>query len=280
MVQSRHYPYAHRKYGLIYPWSLTEPTFTHFEFDRYKIGLGNDADADVRIGEDMFTNLADMLTSTMTAAERQVPERPLNAGIFLGVATITGRYPLKAASLPAGITQINPGTADNLLRLRCSFYHRYGTVGSPIDPTTRPERRVHLHRYYIFIETTVRAVLTNGTSTASVTASGRWGTNTPGLSDLTTIGAVPTIARLSDSASVNATATRSTLQGYFAVIGGFPPNTAYDAAVALEATTQTELAALTMTAVYKLGAVLAAVKSSVVNSTGTNSLESWSPLLF
>jgi len=149
-----------------------------------------------------------------------------------------------------------------------------------VTPTTRQERRNNKHLFYIFMETAFRSVVTNGVDSASVTASGRWGLNTITLSDMTTIDAIATIARAGDIDSTDLDVSRSTLQGYGSIIGGFPPNTAYDAVVAIESTTQTELAALTMEAKYKMAAVLAGVGSSVLNSTGTDSLEDWVPLLF
>jgi hypothetical protein len=280
MVQSRHYPFCHRKYALAYPWSLTTPSFTHYTFDNYRIGLGNDADPTIRLGATAFTSLSDMLTATITANEKLVPKRPLNASLFLGLGTITARYSIDASSLPAGISQINPGTTDNALRLRCSLYYQHGSVGSPVTPTTRQERRNNKHMFYIFMETAFRSVVTNGVSSANVTAGGRWGLNTITLSDMTTIDAIATIARAGDVDSTDLDVSRSTLQGYSSIIGGFPPNTAYDAVVAIESATQTELAALTMQAKYKMAAVLAGVGSSVLNSTGTDSLEDWVPILF
>jgi hypothetical protein len=280
MVQSRHYPYCHRKYALVYPWSLTTPSFTYYTFDDYRLGLGDNADPTVRLGATAFTSLSDMLTSAITADEKLIPKQPLNASLFLGLATVTARYSINALSLPPGVSQVNPGTTQNALRLRCSLYYQHGTVGTPVTPTTRQQRRVDRHRFYIFMEAAFAAQMTNGTDSASVVAGGRWGVTTISLSDMTTIDAIATIARAGDVESTDLDVSRSTLQGYSAIIGGFPPHTAYDAIVAIEATTQAELAALTMEAKYKMAAVLAGVDSSVPNSTGTNSLEDWVPILF
>jgi hypothetical protein len=229
----------------------------------------------------MFTNLSGMLGPTMTGDEKKVPHEPLNAALFLAIGHFCARYQL-TGTLPAGVSLVGPTTSNNALRLFGAIFYRHGTVGSPVTPTTRPQRRNHKHMYYIYMAFGFNASVTDGTNFANLVAGGRWTKQTISDTDMTTIDTIPTVRRIDDPASVtlSATADVSYIQGYNAIIGGFPPNDACTAANDILDTTKSEIDAVEMTCEYRIAATPYGVPAAVPNSTGTDSLENWVPIKF
>lgn len=268
MVQSRHYPYAHRKHGLIYPWSVSSHTFADFSFGDYYLDSNNLLATAVRLGGTMFSHVGDMLTGTMNATERTLPKN-------FTYATFYARYPYKTANLPAGVTTL----AADLAQVNF-IYQYYFQVPFSGEPNTRPERRVAQHKYYIRIGAGVILWVTNGVNTHALSMLWEFGVASPTIGDFTTTGPLPTLARAGDGAEAIHTRTGTTPTLTADVITGFGSNSARDYLVAVRSTLLTEVAAISASCTYHAAAVLAGVDSTVTNSTGTDSLTYWVPILF
>ena len=265
---SRHYPWSHRRNALIYPWSVSSHTFADFNFDNYYLSPGDPLAVAVRLGGTMFTSVGDMLGSTMTATERTLPKN-------FTYATFYARYPYDTAGLPAGVTIL----AADLARLTFGYQY-YFQVPFSGEPNTRPERRVAEHKFYIHISIGVILWVTNGVNTHALSMIWEYGVASPVLADLTTTDPLPTLTRAGDTDQAIHTKASSSPTLTANVITGFGSNSARDYLVTVQSTLLTEVPLLSVSCTYHAAAVLAGVDSTVINSTGTNSLEDWSPLLF
>jgi hypothetical protein len=265
---SRHYPWSHRKNALIYPWSVSSHTFNDFAFGDYYLQPSDLTATPVRLGGTMFNYVGDMLTGTMNATERSLPKN-------FTYATFYARYPYKTANLPAGVTLL----AADLAQLNFVYQYYFQTV-APADPNTRQERRVARHDYYIRIGIGVILWVTNGVNTHALSMGWEYGPAVPSLGDFVQDCPIPTLTRCGDCDEAIHTKSSSSPTLTSSIITGFGSNTARDYLVTVESTLQTEVPLLSVACTYHAAAVLAGVKSTVTNSTGTNSLEDWVPLLF
>jgi hypothetical protein len=265
---SRHYPWSHRKNALIYPWSVSSHTFTDFAFGDYYLDPSSLAATPVRLGGTMFTHVGDMLTGTMNATEQSLPKN-------FTYATFYARYPYKIANLPAGVTLL----ATDLAQLNF-IYQYYFRTSTPTEPNTRQERRVARHDYYIRIGIGVALWVTNGVNTHNLSAEWNYGPSNPALGDFVQDCPLPTLSRCGDCDEAIHTKASSTPTLAFSTVSGFGSNSARNYLVTVESTLATEVAALSVSCTYHAAAVLAGVKSTVTNSTGTNSLADWVPILF
>jgi len=261
-----HYPFAHRRYALLYPWSATLPTFTDFEFDNWHNPFDAGPSA-VRLGTDAFaTGLSEMLTSEITSVERGVPANAIRA-----------RHLVKAASIPSGFSVIGVYSPFSLT-------FRYWTQDAvPTTPNTRPQRRNAQHKWYIVAQVTAFVTMTNGTFTHTLSAGGRWGTTTsPTSGDFETSAEIPTITRMERDRYALHSISRgpSDLAGYSSSVSGFSSNVVRNHLLSMQTTLDSEIAAATVEIAYRIAAVLYGVSTAVTNSTGTESLENWVPIQF
>lgn len=265
---SRHYPWSHRKNALIYPWSVSTHTFSDFNFGDYYLVPNDLAATPVRLGGTMFSHVGDMLSGTMNATERQLPKN-------LTDATFYARYPYNTANLPPGVTLV----AADLSRIVFTYQYYFRNVVAA-EPNTRPERRVNAHAYFIRISIGASLWVTNGVNNHVLGMTWSYGPTAPAISDFTTSGPLPTLTRAGDADEAIHTRTVTTPTNTTSAISGFGSNTARDYLVAVESTLATEVPLFTISCTYHAAAVLAGVASTVTNSTGTNSLEDWVPVLF
>jgi len=252
-MNPRHYPFSHRRYGLVYPWSVTRPSsFTDFEFQEYRNAFAEP----VRLGEDAFGTLGEMLTTNIT-----VPETKIN------VVGFSARYPLRSTSIPAGWTAGGPVT----------FGWRYWPTGADFGiPTQRPQHRTSKFAYMITMTTSALVTFSNGTFTHTLSMDGRWTLTTPSTgSDYTISEPLPTLRRQGLNTSVAHSLTSSTLLAYSSSVSGFGSNVVRDYVLGIQATLDTEIAAATSGVVFRVAAVPFGVPAVVPNSSGVNSLEEW-----
>lgn len=272
MVQSRHYPFCHRKYAIAYPWSATYPSLSNFNAATTVLGIYTTKFLSVeaiRLGAAFLTGVQDMLTSAPTASEREVPR----AG-FTALYQITDTTP--AAIAPWTITTGY---------VRVSF----GAFPSPpfggAAPTTRQQRRVDENQYALAV--TCSSFITassGGFDQYTAETFCFWNSASFSFGDYTTLAAVPTASTSSDndhqeySRSYTAAfeivpTTRNTPTGLVPIAVG----TYVDG---LTATLRSELSSATVGATYRIAAIPAGVPSGTTNSTGTNSLEDWVSQLY
>jgi hypothetical protein len=262
-----HYPFAHRRYALLYPWSATLPTFTDFEFNNWHNPFDGGTPPSVRLGEDAFPNgLTDMLTTEITSVERGIPRN-----------AIRSRFLVKAASVPGGWT-----VGGEYTNVQTTFTYWVQT-STPVVPTTRPQRRNNQHQWAITSQLGASLVLSNGTFTHTLSAGGNWGGFTsPTTSDFEIDDTIPTITRMGQDHYHEHTITRgpADLSGYASSVSGFGSNVVRDHLLAMQSTLDAEFAAATISITYRIAAVLYGVPAAVPNSTGTESLENWVPIKF
>jgi hypothetical protein len=259
-----HYPFAHRRYALLYPWSATLPTFTDFEFVKWQQPFSDASTA--RLGVDAFTDLTDMLTPSITSDERKVP-----------VNGIRAVFKVKATSIPSGWT-VSLNTKDLLI----GFYY-WTRTADPTSPNTRPQRRNAQHKYAITANIGAGFSMTNGTFNHTFSLGGRWQTfNSPTTGQFTTTDEIPTITRMGQNRYNEHSISRGSadLSSYSSTVSGFSSNVVRDHLVAMQTTLDAEIAAATVGIAYRIAAVLYGVSTAVTNSTGSESLENWVPITF
>jgi hypothetical protein len=260
-----HYPHAHRRYALLYPWSASVPTFTDFEFVNWH--NPSSPPTAVRLGAAAFANgLSDMLTTEITSAERGVPANLLRA-----------RFDVKAASIPSGWS-VSSGYAPFAITFK------YWTqTATPTTPTTRPQRRTTKHSYAITAQVVAFLTMSNGTFSHTLSLGGNWGGFTsPTTGQFTATDDIPSITRMArDRYSEHSIARGSAnLSSYSSSVSGFGSNVVRDHLLAMQTTIDSEIAAATVEVAYRIAAVSYGVPAAVTNSTGSNSLENWVPITF
>jgi|JI10StandDraft_1071094.scaffolds.fasta_scaffold404715_2 hypothetical protein len=260
-----HYPFAHRRYALLYPWSATLPTWTDFEFVNWHNPFDSPPSS-VRLGTDAFADLTDMLTSSITSVERGIPANSIRA-----------RFDVKAASIPGGWS-VSSGYSPFFITFK------YWTqTATPTTPTTRPQRRNNSHAYAITAQVGGLFTMTNGTFSHTLTVGGNWGGFTsPTTGQFTTTDEVPTITRMGQNRYNEHAISRGSadLSSYSSTVSGFSSNVVRDHLVAMQTTLDAEIAAATVGIAYRIAAVLYGVSTAVTNSTGSESLENWVPITF
>jgi len=271
MVQSRHYPFCHRKYAIAYPWSATYPSLSNFNAATTVRGIYTLESVlpveTIRLGAAFLTGVQDMLTSAPTANERKVPRAGFEARY-----EITDTTP--AAIAPWTIT-------TGYVRII------FGAFPSPpfggAAPTTRQERRVDENQYALAVNCTSEITASNGGSSYKAETFCIWNSASFSSGDYTTLAAVPTASKSSDndhqeySRSYTATETGPTTTN--TPVGTVPigVGTYVDG---LTATLRSELSSATVGATYRIAAIPAGVPSGTTNSTGTNALEDWVSQLY
>jgi len=270
MVQSRHYPFCHRKYAIAYPWSATYPSLSNFNAATTVLGIYTlkflSVEA-IRLGAAFLTGVQDMLTSAPTASEREVPK-----------AGFTAWYQI-ADTTPAAIAPWTITTGY----VRIAF----GAFPSPpfggAAPTTRQERRVHENQYALAVTCTSDIIASNGGSSYRAETFCIWNSASFSPGDYTTLSAVPTSSTSSDndhqeySRSYTATEIGPTTANTPVGLVPIGVGTYVDG---LTATLRSELSSATVGATYRIAAIPAGVPSTTTNSTGTNSLEDWVSQLY
>lgn len=270
MVQSRHYPFCHRKYAIAYPWSAVYPSLTNFNAATTVRGiytLENDLPLEpIRLGAAFLTGVQDMLTSAPTASERKVPRAGFEARY-----EITDTTPAAIAPwvISVGFVRIIFGAFPS------------GPFGGAA-PTTRQERRVSQNKYTLVLR-----------CTSEITASYLGSSYRAGTfciwqdhffpSIYTTLAAVPTSGKSTDNDHQEYTHSyNSTTLGPTTVNTptGIVPINVGTYVDGLTATLRSELSAATVGATYRIAAIPAGVPNTVTNSTGTNSLEDWVSQLY
>jgi len=271
MVQSRHYPFCHRKHAIWYPWSASYPaSFTNFNSPSVVLGgVGVLVPPPtIRLGAAFLTDVTDMLTSAPDANERKVPKQGFGPLCF-----ITDTTP--AAISPWTITLGYVGIAFNVY---------VSTIVGNNAPNTRQDRRVFENRYVI--SASVQSVITasdGGGNSYSASTSYTWQVApTSSTAIISTVeDAVPTAYASGDADYQTLTASYSgaTAATFNTAIGIIPiaVGTYVDG---LTATLRTEIDAATVGATYRMAAIPAGVPSGTTNSTGTDSLEDWVPILY
>lgn len=254
---SRHYPFSHRRNSLRWVWEINKPSFSQFNAPTTN---------PTAIGLD---DLTDILQSSKapTISGSHGPEWA--DAIYI----VTDKTP---AAFPAGWSI---GSFDTFL-IRYTHYVR--NVFPIATPHTRQQRRVYRHGYYIGVTfaTTpggggiIRAA--SGTDRCDVTLNGRWGVSTngglgPDLANYIETGPIPTITACGqcthreDSAtfeSVDMTTVTNSV-----TTSGTVPAAVLDYMTALRDTLVTDLAAATVSAKWRLAAVLWGVDTDVHNRT-------------
>jgi hypothetical protein len=271
MVQSRHYPFCHRKHAIWYPWSASYPaTFSNFNSPSVVLGgVGVLVPPPaIRLGAAFLTDVTDMLTSAPDANERKVPKQGFGPLYFITDST-------PAAISPWTITLGYVGIA---------FQAWVSTVVGNNAPNTRQDRRVFENRYVISASASSLIVASDGmgsqyTGSTSVT----WQVSPTSLTSIisTVAAAIPTSYQSGDADYQTLTASYSsgTSATSNTAIGTVPINvgTYVDG---LTSTLRTEIDAATVGATYRMAAIPAGVPSGTTNSTGTDSLEDWVPILY
>ena len=271
MVQSRHYPFCHRKYAIAYPWSATYPSLTNFTFSNTYRGIYTLENVfpgeTIRLGAAFLTGVQDMLTASPTASELKVPR----AGFEV-------RYAITDTS-PAAIAPwvISTGYVRII----------FGAFPSPpfggAAPTTRQQRRVDQNKYALAATCTSEIIASNLGSSYKAETFCQWKTASFSSGDYTALAAVPTSSKSTDNDhqeySESYTTTTLGPSTTNTPTGTVPINvgTYVDG---LTATLRSELSSATVGATYRIAAIPAGVPSGTANSTGTNSLEDWVSQLY
>lgn len=256
-----HYPFAHRRKAMVYPWADTValPTFTDFEFIEWYEGFFN---ASARLGEDLpNANLTDLLSVDVTLSERRAA--------FYGIQAL---YRVKASSVPGGWTI---GLDDS------GFTHTYWTVqAGPVEPNSRGQRRNLNHKYYIVATLGFNLFLSDGVFSHGLGASGRYSTKTtPLVADFTETDIVPTLNRRGREryAEHNFSGGPADLAGYSSGVTGFGSNVVRDHLLAMQTTLDAEIAAMSIGMAFRIAAMPWGVSTTIPNTTGASSLDNFVP---
>jgi hypothetical protein len=271
MVQSRHYPFCHRKHAIWYPWSASYPaSFTNFNSPSVVLGgVGVLVPPPtIRLGAAFLTDVTDMLTSAPDANERKVPKQGFGPLCFITDTTPAAISPWTITLGYVGIT----------------FQVYVATVVGSNAPNTRQDRRVFENRYVIGSGVGSLIIASDGMGnqyTANTAYTWQVAPTSSTAIISTVEDAVPTAYASGDADYQTLTASYSgaTAATFNTSIGIIPIGVA-TYVDGLTATLRTEIDAATVGATYRMAAIPAGVPSGTTNSTGTDSLEDWVPILY
>jgi len=266
---SRHYPFSHRRYAMVYPWSVSSPSFTNFNayWTGPPSGFSSASPSNtIRLGSDAFDDLTGMLKPGMTANEKKTPVD--GYALWYELTDLT----------PAAIAPWTIGTTNKYLRL---IIRPHFQSISAVSPNTRPQRRIHTHAYAIFANYLAFLTATDGGfGSYTVSVSGTWKAIPSSSGDYTIVdAAIPTVRKCCDPSHVELTATYSSTSPSSGTSGSGPSavTTYMDG---LASTVASELSTAVIAPVFRMAAAPYGVAHSVENSNGADSLENWVPVKF